>query len=145
MENQKLLNTTTMEKLLVINKPIGMTPLQAIKKLKQKIKELQNTKMTYAGRLDPLAHGILLILIGEEAKERQPYLSLPKSYEFEVIFGLQTDTYDLLGYLKEENTKQITPNVKIIVNRFVKSMLGKNMQSYPPYSSKPVKGKPLFL
>ena len=47
-----------MQKILSINKPLGMTPLQTITALKKKHPEYQNEKITYAGRLDPLARGL---------------------------------------------------------------------------------------
>ena len=69
---------------------------------------------------------------------------LPKTYEFTVLFGIETDTYDMLGYAVEERFKQVDSNVKLIVNTFVNNHIGKQVVAYPPYSSKPVNGKPLF-
>jgi len=133
-----------MKNLLTVYKPSGMTPLEAIKKIKLLKVELTNKKITYAGRLDPLARGLLLLLIGDEAKQKSSYLSLPKTYEFEMIFGLQTDTSDILGYLKEIKITHELKNVNLFVNIFVNNYLGIKTQFYPPYSSKPVNGKPLF-
>ena len=48
-----------MNKILNIYKPVGISPLDAIKTLKEKYPELKDEKMTYAGRLDPLAEGVL--------------------------------------------------------------------------------------
>lgn len=133
-----------MQKVLTIAKPIGMTPLEVIKKIKRIKPELLNIKMSYAGRLDPLAHGVLLLLLDKETTHRDKYLALPKTYEFEVIFGLQTDTYDLLGLLAERKVKSPTLNVNLFVNEYVNNHIGKFTQQYPPYSSKPVNGHPLF-
>lgn len=133
-----------MPKLINFYKPIGLTPLEVIKQLRITKPELTNKKIGYAGRLDPLAHGVLLLMVGEETKKREKYLGLPKTYEFEVVFGIQTDTYDLLGYVEEKNVKYSKKNVNIFVNTFVNKFIGKQMQAYPPYSSKTVKGKPLF-
>jgi tRNA U55 pseudouridine synthase TruB len=55
--------------------------------------------MTYAGRLDPLAAGLLIVLEGDEIREKEAYLKLPKTYEFEVVFGIATDTFDQLGVI----------------------------------------------
>ncbi|HEY4874132.1 MAG TPA: hypothetical protein VIH86_01040 [Puia sp.] len=133
-----------MKNLITVYKPVGMTPLEAIKNLRLLNPELTNEKITYAGRLDPLARGLLLLLIGEEAKLRSTYLSLPKIYEFEMVFGLQTDTSDMLGYLKEIRTKSAPKNLKLFVNTFVNNFHGIQTQFYPSYSSKTVNGKPLF-
>ena len=82
-------------------KPIGISPLGAIKALKEKYPELKNEKMTYAGRLDPLAEGALLILAGNAVHEKEKYLKLDKEYEGEILFGFTTDTYDILGLPKK--------------------------------------------
>lgn len=124
-----------------VYKPIGYTPLQVIDTLRKKCPDYTNEKIGYAGRLDPLAHGVLLLMIGDAAKERTKYLDLPKEYSFEVLYGLETDTYDLLGYVERYKECII---VKENVNAFVNDCLGKLTLPYPPYSSKPVDGKPLF-
>lgn len=133
-----------MKKLLNIYKPLGLTPLQLINNLRQQHSEYANEKISYAGRLDPMAHGVMLLMIGEATKYREQTLSLPKAYRFDLLLGLQTDTYDLLGYLKTVDAKQLPSNDNLIVNSFVKNHSGTQLQSYPPYSSKTVQGKPLF-
>ncbi len=101
--------------------------------------------MTYAGRLDPMASGILLILAGEETKQKEKYLDLDKEYDFSVLFGFTTDTYDILGIItdakKYEIDKiQLQKNILKILPEFI----GKRKQKYPMYSSKTVNGIPLF-
>lgn len=133
-----------MLKIIHVNKPVGLTPLETIKKIREIKPELHNKKIAYAGRLDPLAQGVLLLMIGDETKNRQHYLDQSKSYIFEIVFGLQTDSYDLLGYLKETEIHKQKMNINLFVNTFVNKSVGDYLQSYPPYSSKPVNGKPLF-
>jgi tRNA pseudouridine55 synthase len=133
-----------MQKIVPIYKPTGLTPFEMVKKIKLTNTKLANIKIGYAGRLDPLAHGVLLLMVGEETKKRDLYLALPKSYLFEVVFGLETDTYDILGLLSTVRSKRTSKNVNLFVNTFVKNRLGKQIQKYPPYSSKAVNGKPLF-
>ena len=101
--------------------------------------------MTYAGRLDPMASGLLLVLLGEETKNKEKYLKLDKEYEFEILFGFATDTYDVLGKVISNYELTITNYElkKQIKNELVK-FTGKFIQQYPIYSSKTVKGKPLF-
>ncbi len=74
--------TSTLNKILVLNKKEGETPLEALEIFRKKNKEYMGVKMTYAGRLDPMASGLLLILAGEEAKNKEKYLILGKEYEF---------------------------------------------------------------
>lgn len=51
--------------------------------------------MSYAGRLDPLARGLLIALLGSRVSEQKTYETLKKVYQFQVIFGMKTDSYDL--------------------------------------------------
>ncbi|MEY2671815.1 MAG: tRNA pseudouridine synthase tRNA pseudouridine55 synthase, partial [Candidatus Parcubacteria bacterium] len=49
--------------------------------------EWKNLPMTYAGRLDPVAEGLLLVLVGDDCKEKDKYLDLNKEYELSILFG----------------------------------------------------------
>ena len=80
-----------------IYKKIGETPLQALEKHRKQKKIPSNAKLTYAGRLDPMASGVLLILQGATQKQRERYMGLGKTYEVKILFGFSTDSYDLLG------------------------------------------------
>lgn len=133
-----------MNQILNIYKPVGLTPLQLIQELRKKRTEYKDAKIGFAGRLDPLAHGVMLLMIGEETKNRNKYLNLDKEYEFEVLFGVSTDTYDVLGILENKNLKDVPQDLKEKIIKFIKSRLGKQKQTYPPYSSKEVNGKPLY-
>ncbi len=99
--------------------------------------------MTYAGRLDPMASGLLLVLAGDEVKNKEKYLALDKEYEFEILFGFATDTHDILGKMTHSNMgadmgiKEIRQNMKFFTGKF--------KQKYPLYSSKAVKGKQLWV
>jgi tRNA pseudouridine55 synthase len=89
-----------------------------------------------------MAEGILLLLIGDENKKRKEYQNLKKIYESEIIFGIRTDTYDALGMIVGVHSQKL-PEKKDVEDQFGK-MIGKRHQQYPPYSSKPVNGKPLY-
>ncbi len=133
-----------MKKIINVYKPIGLTPLQLITKLRSIYPEYKDIKIGFAGRLDPLAHGVMLLMLGEETKKRDKYLGLPKEYEFEVLLGISTDTYDALGILQNLIYKPIPGKLEELISNFIKSKIGKQNQLYPPYSSKEVNGKPLF-
>ncbi len=122
-------------------KRIGETPLEAILRFKEANPKYKKESMTYAGRLDPLAEGVLLVLSGKELKNKDKYLELPKTYEFEILWGLGTDTFDILGKIIGENDKIPYPSD---IKTILKKAKGKIEQFYPVFSSKPVKGKPLF-
>ena len=131
-----------MDKVLNLYKPRGETPLETLQAYVVAHPEYAKEKMTYAGRLDPMAEGVLLALVGEETKDREAYTALSKEYVFEWIFGLETDTYDLLGLVKPVESF-VEPKEKEIAD-FIKKTIGKISQSYPPFSSKVVGGKSLF-
>ena len=122
----------------VIDKKIGETPLQALERFRSEYPEYAHEPMTYAGRLDPMASGKLLLLVGEECKNKARYLGLDKTYEVEIVFGINTDSYDILGLPKLGVIKPINP-ADVSWSKYV----GKFSQEYPAYSSKTVKGKQL--
>lgn len=168
-----------MDKVIKVYKKCGETPLDCINNLKNSDEELRFLPMTYAGRLDPLAEGLLLILVGDECLKKDEYLALSKEYEVEVLFGFATDTYDVLGKvvntgdLSGELFKMVWPSslknsarrsedllnsftdevpsitisntsVDSVLNEAIFSFVGRINQSYPPYSSRTVDGKPLW-
>ncbi len=134
------------KKILLLNKKEGETPLQVLDDFRRSNLKYKNMKMTYAGRLDPMASGLLLVVVGDEIKNKEKYLALEKEYDFEVLFGFATDTYDILGKVvscSKQNVMQ--KDLKEMIENNLKYFTGKFMQKYPMYSSKTVKGKQLFV
>jgi len=131
-----------MKKHVTVYKKVGETPLQALEIFRKLWPELANLPLTYAGRLDPMAEGKLLILIGDECKKRTQYDGLDKEYEFEVLFGFKSDTGDVLGLAK------LCGDVNVFSEKELKTaaefFLGEQVLPYPAFSSKTVDGKPLF-
>ena len=130
--------------ILTLNKPLSKTPNQMIEVIRSKFPHFAKEKIGFAGRLDPMARGLLLLLVGDANFEREKYLNLDKTYEFTAILGLETDSYDLLGILENESAKHIPKNYQEIVDQFIEKSKGKKSQPYPPFSTKPVQGKELF-
>lgn len=137
-----MLRYVTMKPYVVIHKAVGQTPLQCLMAYKTSHSELVNVPMAYAGRLDPMAEGKLLILQGDECKVQEKYHNLDKEYEFEVLFGVGSDTGDVLGLLKSKEVKKIT---KEKINNAIKKLVGDIELPYPHFSSKTVGGKPLHV
>jgi len=133
-----------MNKLLNVYKPVNLTPFQVIQQLREQYPEYKDKKIGYAGRLDPLAHGVLVLMIGEATKEREKHQALTKEYEFEALFGIETDSYDVLGLLRNLQTGKMPEDFEKQISEFIKKKIGNQMQTYPPFSSKAVEGKPLF-
>lgn len=132
--------------IFILNKKEGKTPLEALESFRRKNKIHKDVKMTYAGRLDPLVSGLLVILAGNIRKEKDKYLGLSKEYYFTILFGFSTDTYDILGKVVRQNLtaslnkKELERKIKQNLRHFT----GKFKQKYPLYSSKTIAGKPLF-
>ncbi len=131
--------------IVLLYKNLGQTPLECILEYKKKTGE--ERPMTYAGRLDPMAEGLLLCLIGEECKNKDQYLGLNKKYIFEILIGFSTDTHDLLGLVDEKFAPVKKGDYGFLDNKefndLLKSFIGKRNQIYPIYSSKTVNGKQL--
>lgn len=133
------------DKVRIVNKRTGQTPLDCINELKKSEPNLLYLPLTYAGRLDPLAEGVLIVLIGDECMKKDEYLNLPKEYEVEILFGFATDTYDVMGKIINKVALAIQDeNFSKSVENILSQFTGRIKQSYPPYSSRTVEGKPLF-
>lgn len=127
---------------LLVKKPVGKTPFQMVQALRRLRPELSGEKVGYAGRLDPMAEGLLVLLVGEENKKRKIHEGLSKTYEFSLLLGVATDTYDVLG--KISSVKRPLPVAKNIIEKHALKFVGKQIIEYPPYSSAVFKGKPLY-
>jgi len=130
-----------LEKVVTIYKKIGMTPLEAIQAYKLKHPEYKDAKMAYAGRLDPMAEGLILVVVNNENKKIMKYISNEKEYQAQILFGFETDTYDVLGIAKKAKEQGIDLDE---LKELVKGMPGQYDQKLPGYSSYNYKGKPLF-
>lgn len=128
---------------ITLHKKRGETPLQAITTWKDTDPEFASISASYAGRLDPMAEGKLLVLLGDECKRQNAYHGLDKEYEIEVVFDIATDSADVLGLATSADT-ETHPSHKEVV-RALKKLSGAHSIPYPAFSSKTVNGKPLFL
>ncbi len=127
-----------MENVIRIWKKEGETPLQVINRIRSEKPEYKDIKMTYAGRLDPLAQGEMIILSGEMVHRKNEFTILPKTYETDIVLGIGTDTFDPLGLvLNEANIKK---DFEEKIEKFVQKNIGEIEQKYPLYSSKTVNG-----
>lgn len=132
-----------MKKYVVIEKAVGETPLSCAEKWRSENGVSPDVPLAYAGRLDPMASGKLLVLIGEECKRQKEYHSLDKEYQFEILFGFESDTGDVLGM-----GDMVVPGTDVLVNNqniraLLPSLLGTHTFKYPKFSSKTVRGIPL--
>ena len=152
---------------VVLDKTVGQTPLQCMEAWRIESDIATNIPLTYAGRLDPMASGKLLVLIGAECKNKDKYLALDKTYEFSVLLGVGSDTHDVLGRLTttlgegadalHEGVNHGLATSSAPARRVPASDLSKQLEQictnltgdielpYPHFSSKTVQGKPLHM
>ncbi len=101
-----------------------------------------DTKLTYAGRLDPMAEGVVLVLAGEDRFQKDKLLGLEKTYTVDVLLGIGSDTHDPLGIVTDPVSKDISESE---IKEIVQKMHTITQLPYPMYSSVPVKGQALFV
>ena len=129
-----------MDGIIVVNKPKGMTSFDVV----YKVRKVFNEKVGHTGTLDPLAHGVLQILIGKATKCSKYLINHDKEYVVILKLGIKTDTLDEEGkILKEEKVDK-----KILEKEYIEKILNKNtgiqMQTPPIYSAIKVNGKKLY-
>ena len=123
-----------------VYKDPGKTSLQAMREFAQ-ANNLQG-KLTFAGRLDPLAEGVFLVLSGQDRFKKDKLNALDKKYTVEVLFGVSTDTGDILGMPQSFNLPSRLGEAQI--KTLLKGFVGDVNWSYPCFSSKTFKGMELF-
>lgn len=125
----------------VIWKNIGETPLQALRRFRMRTVLPEDIPLSYSGRLDPMAEGKILILVGDECKQEKEYRKMDKEYDVEILVGVKTDTADILGL---PHVDLLYRHIEIAaVKKIMRESVGTHEWPYPHYSSKPVQGKPL--
>ena len=124
---------------LVLNKPSGPTSNRCI----TAIKRMGQKKIGHAGTLDPMAGGVLLVLLGQGTKLSGYLLGGgAKIYRGTLELGRETDTWDREGTVLAENGWDgISADA---VRRDIASWTGSHMQPVPPYSAAKHNGRPLY-
>ena len=125
---------------VVLDKAVGQTPLEVTEAWRATNPELKGVPLAYAGRLDPMASGQLLVLIGEECKKQAEYHNLDKEYQVAMLFGAASDSGDILGLIQESGPLAVTEEA---VQTTLSKLVGEITMTYPIFSAKTVAGKPL--
>ncbi|RJQ33404.1 MAG: tRNA pseudouridine(55) synthase TruB [Actinobacteria bacterium] len=125
--------------ILLIDKPAGITSHDVIYKLR-KITGIK--RIGHTGTLDPMAIGLLVILVGSATKSASQYTNADKEYHAEMVIGIDTDTQDRQG--KIVSTKDASGLDKKRIYRSIKRFT-KEIEQYPPmYSAVKIGGKKLY-
>ena len=128
------------EGILLVDKPVGITSHDIVDRLRKK---LRMKKIGHAGTLDPLATGLMIMLIGKATKVSQFLISLDKSYSGEFLLGVETDSQDADGEVIA--TKPVTSDIdETRMLSEMKSFLGDQYQTPPMFSAKKIDGVPLY-
>ena len=142
MQNQKGRQTRPalpqLHGVLALDKPSGPTStacLTAIKRLGQK-------KIGHAGTLDPLASGVLVVLLGEATKIAPYVMEGEKAYLGELRLGMTTDTYDIQGAVTAEAPWEHVGQAAL--EAAVAAWKAETEQEVPPYSAAKHQGRPLY-
>jgi tRNA pseudouridine55 synthase len=123
---------------LLINKEPGITSSRVVQILKKKF---NLKKVGHLGTLDPMASGLLIIVINRATKFASLLLQSEKSYRAEVTLGIQTDTDDVEGEVI--SSKKIDSSRQEI-EEILLTFLGESNQFAPVYSALKHKGKPMY-
>ena len=128
-----------MDGIIIINKPKGFTSQDVVSKVK---KILNVKKAGHTGTLDPLATGVLPVLIGNYTKLSKYLIEHDKVYRAKIKFGEQRETGDLEGKIIKTSDVKVSniENIKCILEK----MIGEQMQVPPMYSAIKINGKKLY-
>ena len=129
-----------MQGIVVINKLANCTSHDIV----YKIRKITNEKVGHTGTLDPMAKGVLPILIGKATKCSAYLINHNKTYKVELQLGIQTDTADSEGKIvRKEEVQEKLLNKQHVINT-LEMMLGKQDQTPPIYSAIKIEGKKLY-
>lgn len=122
---------------IIINKELGPTSQGVVNRVKRL---LSVDKAGHTGTLDPMATGVLPVLVGRGVKASEFMLSSDKHYIATLLLGVTTDTEDVSGEILTENNN--IPSEEQVLS-VISSFVGEYMQTPPMYSALKVGGKKL--
>lgn len=128
-----------MNAVLIIDKPSGLTSHDVVNRVRR---ILQERSVGHLGTLDPLATGVLPLVIGNLTRLAQFYTSCEKTYEGSIRFGFATDTYDAEG--EPDGPPQAFTLSFDQVCELAARFRGLIQQTPPPFSAKKIRGVPAY-
>lgn len=134
-----LIPAKEIEGVLLVDKPKGLTSHDVVYRLRRK---LQMKKIGHAGTLDPMATGVLVMLIGKATRISQYLMSVDKIYEGEATLGVVTDSQDAEGEVME--TRPVPALTEAQAREVMKTFLGDQYQTPPMHSAIKKNGVPLY-
>ena len=125
--------------LLLVNKPRGMTSHDVVQVVRR---TLGIRRIGHTGTLDPMAEGLLILLVGPATKHQQAFQAHEKAYEATLRLGTQTDTGDAMG--RPIRTAPVPALERHRVAELLASFKGQSCQTPPAYSAVKVRGRPAY-
>lgn len=129
-----------MDGIIIVNKPKNWTSHDIV----AKVKKLTNEKVGHTGTLDPMATGVLPLLIGKGTLCSKYLINHDKKYQVILQLGKRTDTLDSEGEILEEKEVKIENLEESKARQVFESLKGKQEQIPPMYSAIKVNGKKLY-
>lgn len=127
--------------MLLLYKPMGPTAYQALCALRDEEPAIAAERLAFTGRLDPLAEGLLVVLVGEECREVAAHRGDDKTYALDALFGVSTDSFDSLGLVAETRDVALDEGaLRAVLPRWV----GEVSQRCAPFSQARVGGRSLI-
>ncbi len=121
--------------ILNIDKPAGITSYDVVDVIK---KLFIGSKVGHTGTLDPVATGVLPILIGDATKLSDNLTAENKAYRVKMLLGVETNTYDITGKIVYAS---VVNKDEIYIRERIKRFIGVQQQIPPQYSAIKVEGK----
>lgn len=128
-----------MDGILIVDKPQGMTSHDVVSFIRKKF---SLKKAGHAGTLDPMATGVLIILLGKATKSSGLLISDDKEYQANMTLGAVSDTGDIWGRI--EYSPGLLNLTEDKIRSVFKKFLGVTEQTPPMYSAVKVKGRKLY-
>jgi tRNA pseudouridine55 synthase len=145
-----------MNGVLIIDKPSGLTSHDVVNRVRRMVGE---RSVGHLGTLDPMATGVLPLVLGSYTRLAQFYLNSEKTYEGTIRFGFATDTYDAEGEpLGNDSAENVAGEKKFVgttapgcsnlnldqLQHLAANFVGVIEQTPPPFSAKKIKGVPAY-
>lgn len=124
---------------LIIDKPAGLTSHDVVHRVRRIVGQ---RSVGHLGTLDPMATGVLPVVLGNMTRLAQFYLKSAKSYEGVIRFGFSTDTYDAEGEPATE-PRELTHSLDAL-REMAARFHGLIEQMPPPFSAKKIQGVPAY-
>jgi tRNA pseudouridine55 synthase len=128
-----------MDGIIVVDKPSGMTSHDVVSRVRRK---LNMRRVGHAGTLDPLATGVLIMLLGKATKLFDQFVTFDKAYAATLRLGTQTTSADITGEVID--LKPFEHITQMQVENVLLEFIGESQQMPPMVSAVKYKGERLY-